>query len=68
MVSANFIAGFTDCNAFRAKGFTCYGFVPLLLTPDDFPGVHGKDERVAVPRLVDAALDLVTLVRSIPAH
>lgn len=67
-VTANFIAGFTDCNAFRAKGFTCYGFVPMVLTPEDFPGIHGRDERIEVERLVDATIALFELIRSIPVR
>lgn len=65
-VVPNVIGGFTDCNAFRAAGMTCYGFVPLRLTPADFAGFHGKDERLSVPAMTDAIEALAQLLRGLP--
>lgn len=60
-VLANVLVGFTDCNAFRARGTTCYGFLPIRLPPDAFGRIHGKDERVAIAALGQAALELHAL-------
>jgi carboxypeptidase PM20D1 len=61
-VTANVISGFTDCNAFRAHGLVCYGFMPLRITPDDIARIHGKDERLGVVPLSQAILDLQALL------
>jgi acetylornithine deacetylase/succinyl-diaminopimelate desuccinylase-like protein len=61
-VIANVAAGFTDCNAFRAKGITCYGFSPLRVAPDAFERIHGKDERIAVQDLAAGVIDLHALL------
>lgn len=44
-------AGATDSRFFREKGVTAYGIIPLLLTPEQVEGLHGKDERVPVDQL-----------------
>ena len=61
-VSGNVIGGFTDCNAFRAIGKTCYGFIPMQIRFDDIERIHGKDERVNVEALTQAVIDLHALV------
>jgi acetylornithine deacetylase/succinyl-diaminopimelate desuccinylase-like protein len=61
-VTANVIGGFTDCNAFRAKGITCYGFLPVRVDPAELGRVHGKDERASVEALARAVVDLHGLV------
>lgn len=63
-VLANVIAGFTDCNAFRAMGTTCLGFTPIRLRPESFSGVHGTDERIEVAAMADAVVALADLIRS----
>jgi hypothetical protein len=40
----NFISGFTDCNVFRAKGITCYGFVSMRFAHADFHLMHDRDK------------------------
>lgn len=67
LVVANVIAGFTDCNAFRAQGITCYGFLPLRLSPDAFSQVHGKDERMPVQTLATAVVDLHEMLAGLRA-
>jgi acetylornithine deacetylase/succinyl-diaminopimelate desuccinylase-like protein len=62
VVTANVIGGFTDCNAFRARGITCYGFLPLQLDPQEFERIHGKDERASVAMLARVVLDLHALL------
>jgi acetylornithine deacetylase/succinyl-diaminopimelate desuccinylase-like protein len=64
-VMANVLFGFTDCNAFRAHGITCYGFLPLKLPPDALGRVHGKDERVEVASLGEATVQLHALALSL---
>ena len=61
-VIPNVIAGFTDCNAFRAHGITCYGFLPLTLSLDDIRRIHGKDERIPVETLVTGVRELHALI------
>jgi acetylornithine deacetylase/succinyl-diaminopimelate desuccinylase-like protein len=67
-VLANVIGGFTDCNAFRAHGLTCYGFTPMRIGPDAFAGMHGKDERVELSVLGPAIVELHALLASLPAQ
>lgn len=66
-VSANVIGGFTDCNAFRAKGMTCYGFLPVRVDPAELGRVHGKDERANVEALARAVVDLHELLEQLGA-
>jgi carboxypeptidase PM20D1 len=67
-VTTNAIGGFTDCNAIRAEGKTCYGFLPLHITLDDISRIHGKDERISIDALSQAVLDLHALVRQLGAR
>jgi len=66
-VTANVIGSFTDCNAFRAKGITCYGFMPLRIEPAELVRVHGKDERVSIDVLARGVLDLHALLEQLGA-
>lgn len=43
--------GFTDSRVFRRRGITAYGFVPVLLGPEDAGRVHGNDERLSIESL-----------------
>jgi acetylornithine deacetylase/succinyl-diaminopimelate desuccinylase-like protein len=43
--------GFTDSRAFRRRGIPAYGFIPILLAPDEGGRTHGNDERVSVEAL-----------------
>ena len=43
--------GFTDSHFFRDLGITSYGYSPFAFAPDEFTGVHGNDERLAVEQL-----------------
>jgi acetylornithine deacetylase/succinyl-diaminopimelate desuccinylase-like protein len=62
-VGGNVIASFTDCNAFRTIGKTCYGFLPMVIRLDDIERMHGKDERVSVEALSNAVIDLHALLK-----
>jgi acetylornithine deacetylase/succinyl-diaminopimelate desuccinylase-like protein len=66
-VLANVIGGFTDCNAFRAHGLACYGYMPLRLAPDAFAGIHGNDERIRSATLGEAVVTWLELLRSVEA-
>jgi acetylornithine deacetylase/succinyl-diaminopimelate desuccinylase-like protein len=44
-------AGFTDSRVFRRRGVPAYGFVPMLLGPDEQGGMHGNDERISIANL-----------------
>ena len=41
-------AGFTDSRTLRRRGVPSYGFVPMLIAPEDQGGMHGNNERVSV--------------------
>ena len=45
------MAGFTDSRTFRRHGVPAYGFVPMLLGPDEQGGMHGNDERISLKNL-----------------
>ena len=61
-VSLNVIGGFTDCNAFRARGKTCYGFLPLRIRLDELERIHGKDERISLEVASQGVLQLHALL------
>ena len=44
-------AGFTDSRAFRRHGVPAYGFVPMLLGPEEQGGMHGNNERISLVNL-----------------
>ncbi len=44
-------AGFTDSRTFRRRGIPSYGFVPMLLGPNEQGGMHGNDERISLKNL-----------------
>jgi hypothetical protein len=60
-VGANVIGGFTDCNAFRAHGLTCYGFIPMRISLQDIGRMHGHDERIRISALSGAVLNTLRL-------
>lgn len=68
VVTPNFIAGFTDCNTFRAIGITCYGFMPLRLPLAEIERIHGRDERINVEDFVLGTLRLHELVGALAAR
>jgi acetylornithine deacetylase/succinyl-diaminopimelate desuccinylase-like protein len=43
--------GFTDSRVFRRRGVPAYGFVPVLLGPDEVGRAHGNDERISIENL-----------------
>ena len=43
--------GFTDSRVFRRRGVPAYGFVPVLLGPDETGRAHGNDERISIENL-----------------
>ncbi len=53
--------GGTDSRMLRTKGVPAYGFVPVILTPEEIARVHGDDERLSVDNLnrgIKATYDL----------
>jgi acetylornithine deacetylase/succinyl-diaminopimelate desuccinylase-like protein len=44
-------AGFTDSRTFRRRGVPAYGFVPMLLAPDEQAGMHGNNERISIANI-----------------
>ena len=51
--------GTTDVRAFRKRGATGYGWVPLVLTPELLATIHGHNERVEVKGF-ERAVELMT--------
>lgn len=58
-------SGGTDSRFLREKGVPAYGFIPIVLTPDEERRFHGVDERLSVENLnrgikatYDLAIDL----------
>lgn len=43
--------GATDNRFFRAKGFECYGIVPILISMEDVATLHGKNESISLENL-----------------
>ena len=44
-------AGFTDSRTLRRRGVPSYGFVPMLIAPEDQGGMHGNNERISVANI-----------------
>jgi acetylornithine deacetylase/succinyl-diaminopimelate desuccinylase-like protein len=61
-VNTNVIGGFTDCNAFRARGKICYGFLPQIIHLEELELIHGKNERLSVERASQAVIELHSLL------
>lgn len=43
--------GFTDSRVFRRNGITSYGFIPVLLGPQEVGRAHGNDECLSIDNL-----------------
>lgn len=59
VVVPSLTTGTTDVRAFRRRGATGYGWVPLVLTPELLANIHGHDERIGVAAF-DRAVDLMS--------
>lgn len=57
--------GATDNRFFREKGAIAYGIIPLLITPEDLEGLHGKNERLPLAELSRGEAVLWDLVHSL---
>jgi acetylornithine deacetylase/succinyl-diaminopimelate desuccinylase-like protein len=57
--------GFTDLRVFRRRGIPAYGFVPVLLEPEDAGRTHGNDERIAIESIRLAMQILFQTVREV---
>jgi acetylornithine deacetylase/succinyl-diaminopimelate desuccinylase-like protein len=57
------LAGFNDSHYFRQHGLIAYGFVPLQLTEQEGPMVHGDNERIPIKSLRDGLERMVELLR-----
>ena len=44
-------AGFTDSRTLRRRGVPSYGFVPMLIPPEEQAGMHGNNERLSVENI-----------------
>jgi len=57
--------GFTDLRVFRRRGIPAYGFVPVLLEPDEASRIHGNDERIGIEAMRLAVQILFQTVREV---
>ena len=60
-------AGFTDSRAFRERGVTAYGFIPILMEPREAAAIHGHNERLSIENLRLGCQILFEIVRRICA-
>lgn len=60
--------GFTDCRFFRAKGFPCFGFMPLRNLASEGGMVHGINERISVESLRAGVRGMYELVHKLAAE
>lgn len=54
---------FTDSRAFRRAGTPAYGFIPALLTPEDYATIHGHNERISIENMRLGCQVIFELVR-----
>jgi acetylornithine deacetylase/succinyl-diaminopimelate desuccinylase-like protein len=54
---------FTDSRVCRRLGVPAYGFIPFLLTAEDYAGIHGHNERVSIENLHTGVQILYELTR-----
>ena len=59
------LRGFTDSHFFRERGVAAYGFVPVVITPEEGETVHGIDERMSLQNLRDGPRRLVEILQAI---
>ncbi|WP_052666828.1 M20/M25/M40 family metallo-hydrolase [Nitriliruptor alkaliphilus] len=59
---ASLTPGVTDLRFFRRRGATAYGWVPLVLTPEQVATFHGADERVPVEQFERASTAMTDAV------
>jgi acetylornithine deacetylase/succinyl-diaminopimelate desuccinylase-like protein len=51
LVSQYLSPGATDSRFFRAKGFQCYGIIPVMIPMEDIGMLHGKNEAISIENL-----------------
>ena len=44
-------SGYTECQMYRPLGITCYGFIPIEITPEQESTEHAANERVPVEQI-----------------
>lgn len=59
---------FTDSRVCRRLGVPSYGFIPFLLSAEDYAGIHGHNERVSIDNLRLGSQILVELTRRLAAR
>lgn len=62
-LASSLLTGATVCRYFRVRGIPCYGFMPFKLTPRDFDGFHGNNERLSVENVHSGMRLLYEIVR-----
>jgi acetylornithine deacetylase/succinyl-diaminopimelate desuccinylase-like protein len=62
-------SGYTECQMYRPLGLTCYGFIPIEVTPEQESTEHAANERVPVEQIrrgVKMLYDVVARVANEP--
>jgi acetylornithine deacetylase/succinyl-diaminopimelate desuccinylase-like protein len=51
LVAPSLNGGYTECQMYRPLGLTCYGFIPIEVTPEQEATEHAANERVPVEQI-----------------
>lgn len=51
LVAPSLNSGYTECQMYRPLGMTCYGFIPIKVTPEQEATEHAANERVPVEQI-----------------
>jgi len=67
VVLPSLLTGFTDSHYFRELGIAAYGFVPIVVTPEERETIHAPDERIRAEALGKGVRRMVDLLEEL-AH
>lgn len=51
LIAPTLNSGYTECQMYRPLGLTCYGFIPIEVTPEQESTEHAANERVPVEQI-----------------
>jgi acetylornithine deacetylase/succinyl-diaminopimelate desuccinylase-like protein len=67
-VTTKLLTGATECVLYRPLGIECYGFTPLIATPEQLSTGHGDDERIDEKTVRDSVAVFYDVIRTIAAR
>ncbi|MDD9893768.1 MAG: M20 family peptidase [Gammaproteobacteria bacterium] len=71
VIAPNLTVGATDARHYAAIADDQYRFLPIILTPDDISGFHGKNERISIQnwhRMVRWYIDFISVASKAAAE